>query len=43
MLNYQLVKLIINAKDRKQIIYLLNKYRIPVNKSKYCWHKILWI
>lgn len=31
-----LIKLIINAESKAQIITLLNKYRVSVNKSKYC-------
>ena len=36
MTTFQLVNLIIKAKDKKQIARLLNKYRTPVSKSKYC-------
>lgn len=36
MNNIQLINLIIYAKDKKQVIRLLNKYRITKNKSKYC-------
>lgn len=34
--NFQLMLLIINIKDKNYIIALLNKYRIPVEESKYC-------
>ena len=36
MTTLQLVNLIIQTKDTKKIIQLLNRYRIPANKSKYC-------
>lgn len=32
----QLTKQIINAKNKKKIIKLLNRYRVPISKSKYC-------
>ena len=36
MTNIQLINLIISAKDKKKIIRILNKYRISIEKSKYC-------
>lgn len=36
MTTVQLMKLIINAKNKSEIIKLLNTHRISVNKSKYC-------
>lgn len=36
MTNYILMNLLILSKDKSQLIHLLNKYRIPINKSKYC-------
>lgn len=36
MTTIQLIKLIINAQDKTEIIKLLNDNRIPVKKSKYC-------
>lgn len=36
MTTFNLIKLIINAQDKKEIIMLLDTYRIPINKSKYC-------
>lgn len=36
MTNFQLIHIIIQAKDKKHVIRLLNKYRIPIEKSKYC-------
>ncbi len=33
MQNFQLVNLIMYTKDRKQIIRLLNKYRVPVKNQ----------
>lgn len=36
MTNFELMKLIILSKDKKQLIRLLNKYRISVENSKYC-------
>lgn len=36
MKTLQLINLIINAKNKKEIIKLLNTNRIPIKKSKYC-------
>lgn len=36
MTNYDLMNLLILSKDKSQLMYLLNKYRISVKKSKYC-------
>jgi len=36
MTTFQLVQLIIKAKNKKEIIRLLNLNRVPVEKSKYC-------
>lgn len=36
MTTLQLVNKIIACKNRKEIERLLNKHRIPVEKSKYC-------
>ena len=36
MTNYDLIYLLILSEDKSQLMYLLNKYRIAVNKSKYC-------
>lgn len=36
MTNYNLMKLLILSKDKSQLMHLLNVYRIPVEKSKYC-------
>ncbi len=32
----ELIKLITYAKNKKEIIHILNKNRISINKSKYC-------
>ncbi len=36
MTNFELMKLLILSKDKSHIMHLLNKYRISVDKSKYC-------
>lgn len=36
MNNYDLMNLLIHSKDKSQLKHLLNKYRISVDKSKYC-------
>lgn len=36
MTNYNLMHLLIFSKDKNHLIYLLNKYRISIDKSKYC-------
>lgn len=36
MTTIKLVKLIINAKNKNEIIRLLNKHRLTTKKSKYC-------
>lgn len=36
MVTINLISLIIEANSQDVIIYLLNKYRSPINKSKYC-------
>lgn len=36
MTNYDLMTLLILSKDKSQLMHLLNKYRVSVNKSKYC-------
>ena len=36
MTTIQLVNLIINAKNKKEIIILLNSHRTQVKKSRYC-------
>lgn len=36
MTTIQLIKLIINAQNKKEIIKLLNTNRIPEKKTKYC-------
>ena len=36
MKKYELMNKIIKKKKKRDIIRLLNKYRVPVSKSKYC-------
>ena len=36
MTNYELMNKIICCKSKKDIVRLLNKYRVSTNKSKYC-------
>ena len=36
MTNYELMNKIIRCKSKKDIVRLLNKYRVSTNKSKYC-------
>ncbi|MBB5196100.1 hypothetical protein HNQ54_002406 [Anaerocolumna cellulosilytica] len=36
MTNIQLAHIIILTKDKKHVICMLKKYRIPIIKSKYC-------
>ena len=36
MTNYELMNKIICCKSKKDIMRLLNKYRVSTNKSKYC-------
>ena len=36
MTNYELMNKIIYCKSKRDIIRLLNKYRVSVSKSKYC-------
>ena len=36
MTNYELMNKIIYCKSKRDIIRLINKYRISVSKSKYC-------
>lgn len=36
MTNYELTNKIICCKSKKDIVRLLNKYRVSTNKSKYC-------
>ena len=36
MTNSELILFIIYAKNKNEIIHLLNKYRISVKESKYC-------
>lgn len=36
MTNYDLMNLLILSKDKSQLMHLLKKYRISVDKSKYC-------
>ena len=38
MNNIQLARIIILAKDKKHVIRMLKKYRVPIKKSKYCWY-----
>lgn len=36
MTNIELINKIISCKSKRDIVRLLNKHRVPVNKSKYC-------
>jgi hypothetical protein len=36
MTNYDLMNLLILSKDKSQLMHLLKKYRISIDKSKYC-------
>lgn len=36
MTTIKLIELIINAKNKKEILHILKKYRLPTDKSKYC-------
>lgn len=36
MNNIQFIDLLINSKNKRKIIRLLNKHRISINQSKYC-------
>ena len=36
MTNFELMQNILHAKSKEEIVSLLKKNRIPVNKSKYC-------
>lgn len=36
MTTIQLIKIIIKAQNKKEIIRLLNTNRVPIKKSKYC-------
>ena len=36
MTTFELVKILINCKNKKEVRRVLEKHRIPVNKSKYC-------
>lgn len=36
MTTFQIVQLIIHAKNKKNVIRILKKYRISASKSKYC-------
>lgn len=36
MANFELMQSVLHAKSKEEIISLLKKNQIPVNKSKYC-------
>lgn len=36
MTNFKILQMLIYAKNEKSIVHILKKYRIPINKSKYC-------
>lgn len=36
MTNFELMQKILHTKSKEEIVLLLKKNRIPVNKSKYC-------